>query len=106
MNHAYGSDVIEVRRNGRIDALVALRKDDQHSIALLDVVDEFDGAFTAYGKWDDGIRKNDGITDRKDRQFFRDGLNLLLDIIKLFEVTFHASASPKPTMLLSARVRR
>ena len=89
MDHAHGSDLVEVDRARSIDALVALGQDDEHSVALLNVVDEFDRTFPSDRQRYDCIWKNDGIADGKNRQFCWNRLNLLLDIIKLFEVTFH-----------------
>ena len=69
MDHADGADVVQIGRPRRIDFLVALREDDEHSIALLNVVDDFDRAFPAYRKRYDCIWKNDGITNGKNREF-------------------------------------
>ena len=91
VDHTHSPDVIEIYRSRRIDPLIALSENDQHSITLLDVIDEFDRAFAADRQRDDGVWKNNGITNRKNRQLIRYRLDLLLNVIKLFEVTFHGS---------------
>ncbi len=91
VDHAYRPDLIKIHRPGRVDALITLGENDQHAITLLDVIDEFDRAFAAHRQRDDGIWKDDRVTDGKNRQFFRYGLNFLLDVIKLFEVAFHGT---------------
>ena len=50
MHHADGADFVEIGRTGRIDALVALRQHHEHAVALLNVVDQLDGALAADGQ--------------------------------------------------------
>ena len=113
MHHADGADLVKVRRAGRIDALVALGEDHEHAVALLDVVDQLDGTFASDGQRNDGIRKDDGVANGKNRQFFGNRLNPLADIFNVFEIPFHLSPQLDPTqrtenqhVLESARDRR
>ena len=91
MNHADGSNIVEVGGTRRINTLVALRQDDEHTVALLNFVDQLDGAFASNGERNDGVRKNNSVANREDRQLFRNGLDLLLYVVKLFKVAFHES---------------
>ena len=91
MHHAHGSDVVEVAWSGRIDAFVPLGQYDKHTVALLNVINEPNRAFASNRQRDHRIRKNDRITDRQNWQLCGNGLDLLLDVVKLFQVAFHGS---------------
>ena len=91
MHHAHGSDVVEVAWSRRIDAFVPLSQYDEHTVALLNVINEPNRAFTSNRQRDHRIRKNHRIADRQNWQLWGYGLDLLLDVIKLFQIAFHGS---------------
>jgi len=68
---------------------VTLGEDDEHAVALLHIIDQLDGTLAPYCERNDGVRKNDRIADGKNWQLFGNRLDFLLNIIELFEVSFH-----------------
>src|SRR5206468_6869819 len=90
VHHADGADIVEVRRPRRIDPFIALRQHDEHPGALLHIIDQLDRAFPADREWNDGMWKDDGVTNGKNRQLVRYCMDTLVDIVDVFEVPFHA----------------
>src|SRR5262249_7683108 len=71
VNHADCSDIVEVCWSGGVYSFVPLGQDDEHSVALLNVIDQLDRAFTTNCKWYDCVGENYGISHGQNRQFFR-----------------------------------